>query len=96
MQKTVKQRITLNLTIEKVTISPFQQKFIIFLAEVTTVETTLAITTTPEATTTEGLTTTPAATTTEGITSTAEVTTTETGTTTGKLVKFSYFKNMFN
>ena len=61
-------------------------KFMIFLAEVTTVETTLAITTTPEATTTEGLTTT------EGVTTTAEVTTTEAGTTTGKLLKFSYLK----
>ena len=65
-------------------------KFIIFLAEVTTVETTLAITTTPEATTTEGLTTTPAATTTEG------VTTTETGTTTGISIKLSFLKNMIH
>ena len=64
--------------------------FIIFLAEATTVETTLAITPTPEATKTEGLTTS------EGVTTTAEVTTTKAGTTTGKLLKFSYLKNIFN
>ena len=68
----------------------------IFLAEVTTVETTLAITTTPEATTTEERSTTPAATTTEGITTTREVKTTEAGTTTCKLLKFSYLKYIFN
>ena len=58
----------------------------IFLAEVTTVETTLAIMTAPEATTTTRLTTT------EGVTTTAEVTTAEAGTTTSKLLKFSYLK----
>ena len=68
----------------------------IFLAEATTVETTLAVATTPEAIATEGLSTTPAATTTEGITTTAEVTTTEAGTTTGKLLKLSYLKNIYN
>ena len=56
----------------------------IFLAEATTVDTTLANTTTPEANITQGLTTT------EGVTTTEEVTTTEAGTTTGKLSKFYY------
>ena len=68
----------------------------IYLAEATTIETTLDYTTTPEATPTEGLSTTPAATTTEGITSTAELTTIEAGTTTGKVLKFVYLKNIFN
>ena len=51
----------------------------IFLAEASTVETTLAITTIPRAITTEGLTST------EGVITTEEVTLTEAGTTTGKL-----------
>ena len=53
------------------------------LAEVTMVETTLAVTTTPEATIIEGLTTT------EGVANSAEETTTQTATTKGNLSTFS-------
>ena len=54
----------------------------IYLAKVTMVETTLAVTKTPEATITEGLTTI------EGVATSAEETTTEAGNTKGNLSTF--------